>query len=106
MAGRIKANNAIIIKKGENIVDLVDVLYQLDRKLSELEKEREEKIKSINKVYNIKIEEYKSALRVNKEMNTVCLQCRGRKEVSYIDAAGDTDWDICKRCSGTGLEPK
>ena len=86
-------------------MDLTDVIRQLESKKRTLEQNKKKEIEKINDKYNQKIDELEMALKVNKEMNTVCLRCNGRGQERYTDAAGDTDSKRCEKCGGTGREP-
>ena len=86
-------------------MDLTDVIRQLESKKRTLEQNKKKEIEKINDKYNQKIDELEMDLKVNKEMNTVCLRCDGRGQEKYTDAAGDTDRKRCEKCGGTGREP-
>ncbi len=87
-------------------MDLIKVIEQIKNDIHKLEREREDELQKIKVKYDNKINNLKTALQVNMELNTVCLKCRGRGTTSFLDAAGDTDYDTCEKCKGTKLEPK
>ena len=86
------------------VVALQKSLEQPD--IHKFEREREDEIRKITIKYDNKIKDLKIALQVNMELNTVCLECKGRGRISFLDAAGDTDYETCPKCRGSRLEPK
>jgi DnaJ-class molecular chaperone len=87
-------------------MDLIKVLDQIKSDIHKLEREYEDESTKLKVKYDTKIKDLKTALQVNMELNTTCLECKGRGSVAVLDAAGDTEHEICSRCNGTGKEPK
>jgi len=95
-------------ERGCRKLNLVEVIKTIRNDIYKLGKEREDKIEEIDKEYNDKIEQLKTALSVNKKMNTVCLECEGKGHVwEYSGGYEDRgSREICNKCSGTGIEQK
>ncbi len=87
-------------------MNLIKVIEQIKSDINKLESQKERQIENINKEFNKKINDLETALQINMELNTTCLECEGRGRISFLDAAGDTDYEVCSRCNGKGLEPK
>lgn len=84
-------------------MNLVKVIKQIKSDIRQLEIEKNKELEKISIKYDVKIKDLIIALQVNKELNTVCLECDGRGRVSFTDGAGDTDYDVCKVCKGKGV---
>ena len=85
-------------------MDLTSVIREIHMSTKKSECNRRQAIEDINKTYDKRKAELDNAMKVNLEMNTVCLDCEGSKMMDV--GSYDRMWDTCKRCSGTGLEPK
>ncbi len=88
-------------------MDLIKVIKTIESKLECLEKEKQDRVSQIEKEYDAQINDYKKALEVNKKLNTVCLDCKGRGKILHYRGFqyDEGEWIICKRCGGTGKEP-
>lgn len=87
-------------------MNLTKVIEQIQNDIHKLKREQEDEIKKITNKYSTKIKELEIALQVNMELNTTCLKCKGKGIVSFLDGAGDTDYETCNKCNGSGLEQK
>ena len=89
-------------------MNLIEVIKTIRNDIDRLGEERKSKVEEINKEYDDKIEQLKTALLINKKMNTVCLECEGRRYV--LEYSGEYEdrgsREICNKCGGTGIEPK
>ncbi len=84
-------------------MNLVKVIEQIQSDISDFKGRRNREIEQIHKKYNKKIEELEVALKVNMDMNTTCLECRGRGSVAFASASGNTEREECRVCKGTGV---
>ena len=89
-------------------MNLIKVIRQIESEINQLTANKDEKIKKIEDEYNKKKYKLKTALKVNKEMNTVCLECEGKGRVGADESfyGERREMVVCKRCNGTGKEPK
>ena len=83
-------------------MNLVKVIQQINSDIKELKSKKEKEINKITKQYDEKINNLKTALKINMELNTTCLECEGRGTVSFCDASGNTDRERCNICLGSG----
>lgn len=85
------AINVLENRKSDLISQYDSEINKLQQEIIELENDKATHISAIE----ISLKE----LRLS---NTVCEKCRGKGEVREVDAAGDVDWETCKKCMGTG----
>ena len=83
-------------------MNLVKVIQQINSDIKELKSKKEKEINKIAKQYDEEINDLKTALKVNMELNTTCLKCKGRGTVSFCDASGNTERERCNVCLGCG----
>lgn len=84
-------------------INLIKVINLLENSIRDLKIEKNNQIREINNRYDIKIKELETALSVNLEMNTACLECGGRGVISFASASGNTERETCKKCGGSGV---
>lgn len=84
-------------------MNLAKVIKQIKSDITTLERKRDSEVEEIILKYNVKIEDLNTALKINMEMNTACLECDGRGIVAFCDASGNTERDTCEKCNGSGL---
>jgi DNA replicative helicase MCM subunit Mcm2 (Cdc46/Mcm family) len=78
-------------------------LRSLQEQKRNLEREYVSKLSSIDE--QIKKEE-EVLTRVNEALSPyICSSCDGSGRRYFLDAAGSRDYETCKRCGGSGIEP-
>ncbi len=89
-------------------MNLVKVIKQIESDINQLTAKKDEKIKKIEDEYNEAKYKLETALKVNKEMNTVCLECEGKGRVGADESfyGERREMVTCSRCNGTGKEPE
>lgn len=90
-------------------MNLIKVLNTIRKQYEDVLKEREKKIEEINKFYNEKYIELKTAYQVNLRLNTACLKCEGTGKIDGSDGyeyGGRLRKETCPNCNGTGIETK
>lgn len=89
-------------------MNLINVIRRIESDINQLTANKDEKIKKIEEEYNKKKYRLKTALKVNKKMNTICLECEGKGHVGAdVSFYGECREQVkCKRCNGTGREPE
>ena len=87
------------------MLNLIPIIKEMQKKMSELRVEQEEEIKKINQKYEEEIQKYNNALSVIRELNEVCEYCEGKGKVLAKDGVTDpyhTPQSVCPDCLGTG----
>lgn len=87
-------------------MNLIEVIREISKNISVLKREKVNKIEDLNVYYDTEIQKLDAALEVNKKLNTVCLNCEGKREVMQYDGAGDRESVDCPACKATGKERK
>ena len=86
-------------------MNLIDVINDIKKDISKLERKRDEELNRISEKYDKKINDLKVALDVNINMNTYCLRCDGRGFYMQLDCAGiESNQEKCDYCNGTGRQ--
>ena len=82
-------------------MNLIEVIETLQAQAKEIVAEYEEKSKELTNYYQRRLDEINIALKVNMELNTVCLNCKGSGiiEETFEDEVYQTK---CPDCDGTG----
>ncbi len=87
-------------------MNLLSVIEEIGNKIIKLQKDKQLEITKITERYDRQIEEYKTALEVNKKLNTTCRYCDGK---GYTEEPSDSTYDCrgydrisCGYCNGTG----
>ncbi|MEW8963216.1 hypothetical protein [Paraclostridium dentum] len=91
------------------MLNLISVIKELQKKISELRAKQEEEIEKINQKYKEEIQKYNNALSVIRELNEVCEYCEGVGKVHVKDDSSDpynrAELMDCPVCLGTGKKP-
>lgn len=80
----------------------IEAVKVLLRELNSLEKEHSKKRSELDHEYRTKRAELEQALETIERILNVCKRCHGNGNVRMATAAGDTDWEQCPECYGTG----
>lgn len=89
------------------LLNLIESISVIGKKIQDLEKQRDLKIKEIQDKYDAEIEDYRRAFKVNLDLNEACMECKGTGKVR------ESDGDVyecrshlvnCGVCNGTGLK--
>lgn len=88
-------------------INLINVIQEIKKQIKNLEDKKKKEMKKIEDKYDKEIKDLETALEVNIKMNTICLECEGKKFVKVYGGYEDRgESETCGRCKGTGIEPK
>ena len=88
-------------------MNLINVISEIKEQINKLEIQKENEVKIIKDKYDKEIRDLQIAFEINIKMNTVCLECEGKKIIKVYSGGYEDRGENqnCDRCNGTGIEP-
>ena len=87
-------------------MNLLNAIDMLNQKAEDIIKEYEIESKKLKEFYQTKLDDIYTAIRVNSELNTACVKCRGTGKLDLINEDGMACTADCDECGGSGIIDK